>query len=1368
MLRDIDHDLVDAVKNGKEDDIVRCIENGANVNVKDPGRWNETPLHRAAHLSSDKLCRILLDAGAYIESSDKDGWTPLHFAADSGSDKCCTILLDSGAVVDSKSNTGWTPLHKAAHNGHDKCCNVFLNAGAKVDSLTEDDETPLHLAAHCGSVKCCKILLDAGASFDLSDKDGWTSLHRAADSDKCLRILLDAGAAVDSRDKHGWTPLHRAAFLGSDKCCKILLYAGATVDAKDKDGGTPLQKAAYTGEDKCCRILLDAGAEVGSSDKIGQTALHYASQSDSDKCSKILLEAGAVVDSLDKNDYTPLHLAADSGSEKCCRILLDAGAVVDSRTEFGSLTSLYLAARCGSEKCCGILLAAGAEVNAQDKHSWSPLHAAADSGSDKCCKILLDAGAIINLQTNFGETPLHKACKRFDNSVGGENEEYYKAITTLIRAGADISIKNKHGKTAFSKMSSSYKGRIVQQEYEKSSLHRKLMATGSHPVDVVKIFLCGNPAAGKTTLKHALTKKLSILSMVKGVFANTEKKDEEGDYTRTPGIEVGRESVRGVGEFIVWDCAGQIEYSVTHGMFLGSAQSIFVVIYNLLELLTGNMHNVPYILCVLFSVPTKFWLPFIKATRALDETPKVILVGTHSDKIRDQRIGLQAVKELLKLLKAKFSGILDIDEELILLDAREENSDGMEQLKTSLKRRRKEITGTEMLPKLCDKMRKIIKPWREEAVPVLDWAEYLKRVKMNYVGMDENTLRSVTAYLHIMGDVYWAEFEGKEDQVIINTQWFTTEVIGRAYAGEEFAEQFQTLLPNQALYSLSELREFFTDKLDTSQLLALLNHMDLVHETEEGLFLMPGKLPLQGKEVTWDVHEACDVKGVSIECEADTDIFNPSVFPCIQKKMLDARKGATVVSRMAVKCTLEFVDVFIQLSKHKEAINIAVMCRHEGSTKAAHACLEHTVEMIEAELFKKSAGTNRQRCHISQAALYQSKNLEDVWSYKEENLVEAERGDGLVRKDASTRPEDVTKIIFKGYDNVVLRRLGSRCRYDWLPVDAAKRCFSRLDVISEWREDYRSVARLLGIAEFEMERIVKLSENRDQSVTCNLIRQWCEKNGAKMTIGMLRKLLCRLSLEINVDALEAIDEVMESYPGKDTKPNHYDEEDNELDESVDFGVSDYLVIWRRVLKRNRAILLADMDPSLLTSRLLYLPLQVCVVFEGTEARDIQQRVNNAKTLLIFLLEREEEDWPRDLLNGLQETDQGPLAQTLKEEFEVIAREDYNQERQMTTLECEAQEIPMEVLVTPPTAGISPTVCGILPAAPSPPVSSQAELAPATAPLAAPAPLEAKATQTVLALAPAPTVSPAEAEPVTVEAPTTSTEAVPASVESSLL
>ena len=72
----------------------------------------------------------------------------------------------------------------------------------------------------------------------------------------------------------------------------------------------------------------------------------------------------------------------------------------------------------------------------------------------------------------------------------------------------------------------------------------------------------------------------------------TPQKPVEGDtvdYIRTPGIDVTKKSVKGVGQFRIWDCAGQIEYSVTHGMFLGSSQSGFVVLYDIAQLVMGDM-----------------------------------------------------------------------------------------------------------------------------------------------------------------------------------------------------------------------------------------------------------------------------------------------------------------------------------------------------------------------------------------------------------------------------------------------------------------------------------------------------------------------------------------------------------------------------------------------------------------------------------------------------------------------------------------------------------------------------------------------------------------------------------------------------------
>ena len=380
--------------------------------------------------------------------------------------------------------------------------------------------------------------------------------------------------------------------------------------------------------------------------------------------------------------------------------------------------------------------------------------------------------------------------------------------------------------------------------------------------------------------------------------------------------------------------------------------------------------------------------------------------------------------------------------------------------------------------------------------------------------------------------MYLAKISGQDDQVILNTQWFTTEIIGSVFAGFQFEEQQRILRPQQ-LYTLSELQEIFTEEIEGTRLLALLDDMDLVHKTNDGKFLIPGKLPEKAEEVKWNVQDAYLVKGISIRCADDIDIFNPSVFPCVQKKILDVHREATVVSRTAIRCTLAAsVDIFVQLTKHQDAINIAVRCDDEKSVKEAYGHLTDTVELIELELSEKSAGTNLRRCYISQEALRQADSLEDVWSFTEDDLVKAEKEDGMVRRDERTRPEDITKILFEGHDNILLRKLGPKCWVGWLPVDVMSDCFGRLDAKNEWLEDYTSVARLLGIPDFEMQRILDQSKIRDESVTHNLIKRWCEKNKKKMTIEMFRSVLDRLCLEDNADALKVIDRVIEKYPGK--------------------------------------------------------------------------------------------------------------------------------------------------------------------------------------------------------------------------------------------
>ena len=61
--------------------------------------------------------------------------------------------------------------------------------------------------------------------------------------------------------------------------------------------------------------------------------------------------------------------------------------------------------------------------------------------------------------------------------------------------------------------------------------------------------------------------------------------------------------------------------------------------------------------------------------------------------------------------------------------------------------------ATKKVPKLCDKLRAVIEPLRKADVPVISWNDYRQQVKAKYEGMDEETLRTVTSYFHLLGEV---------------------------------------------------------------------------------------------------------------------------------------------------------------------------------------------------------------------------------------------------------------------------------------------------------------------------------------------------------------------------------------------------------------------------------------------------------------------------------------------------------------------------------------------------------------------------------------------------------------------------------------
>ena len=78
-----------------------------------------------------EACRVLVAAGADVDSADKDGLSALHCAASRGHSDCVRMLVGTcKARVDPVDKNQCTPLFYATTLGHDQCAQALLEMGA--------------------------------------------------------------------------------------------------------------------------------------------------------------------------------------------------------------------------------------------------------------------------------------------------------------------------------------------------------------------------------------------------------------------------------------------------------------------------------------------------------------------------------------------------------------------------------------------------------------------------------------------------------------------------------------------------------------------------------------------------------------------------------------------------------------------------------------------------------------------------------------------------------------------------------------------------------------------------------------------------------------------------------------------------------------------------------------------------------------------------------------------------------------------------------------------------------------------------------------------------------------------------------------
>ncbi len=317
----------------------------AGVDINQPNDYGHTPLTVAAQLPDrENIVKLLLDLGANLEyKAGKNKNTALIVAGDRNLVENMKVLMAAGADIETKNVFGSTPFVMAASYEMPDAMRLLIEAGADIDHIENDGDTALLVATYHRDTEVIKILLEAGANTNLINEQGQTALINAVMNEdlEMVKMLLDAGADINQRGGgksklNGHTPLMLSAGLNIFEGVQLLLEKGADVTLTNEDGWTALHHAAHNPmEDapEVAMMLIKAGADVNAlSVETGVTPLHLSVLRENYNIAKSLIEAKAELDVADKNGMTPLMSAALEADGEMVLLLLTAGADVHKRS----------------------------------------------------------------------------------------------------------------------------------------------------------------------------------------------------------------------------------------------------------------------------------------------------------------------------------------------------------------------------------------------------------------------------------------------------------------------------------------------------------------------------------------------------------------------------------------------------------------------------------------------------------------------------------------------------------------------------------------------------------------------------------------------------------------------------------------------------------------------------------------------------------------------------------------------------------------------------------------------------------------------------------------------------------------------------
>ncbi|CAH1270762.1 DAPK1 [Branchiostoma lanceolatum] len=535
--------------------------------------------------------------------------------------------------------------------------------------------------------------------------------------------------------------------------------------------------------------------------------------------------------------------------------------------------------------------------------------------------------------------------------------------------------------------------KVAMQE---KSYHELLQKSGGVKVNRCKVFVFGKAETGKSTLKGSLKR-----GRVAALFQGTSKTSSaEEPHDPTPGVDVGTFHVPGVGEVSLWDFAGQAEYAVTHSMFMDAENTVFIVLYNIMDDSETQEQEV------------HFWLSFIKACNP-NRQPDVILVASHTDKVALSR-GRRLATHILALMKAEFKAHLRIADEVILMDCRKTWSEEMSRLKSLLVKIRESLLQNQRdMPLLCAKIIERLPTWCETKVslnfPVMTWSDYMSGAREIDPLVDEDFVEKSTRFLHHLGEILFFTPATSKPIIVLKPNWLCTDVIGPMMAPLNFPIP-RPERTSEDYVTRAEIQRVFQDVADVDLLITLLQEFQLCHSYDGQTFIFPGLLRQTMPPDKWQPTPEPKVIyfGKQVQCADSTDMFSSGFFPRVQTRLMRELENRPLLWRDGAKCVDKDVEGLIKLSPDGRAVNICVRSA-QGDKVQCGKMLQQLENIVADVLDECSPGTGTVEKVLSVRAL--KEHREEFYSYGKEEISKAAAEGGTIVHPTLGFTEQVSDLL---------------------------------------------------------------------------------------------------------------------------------------------------------------------------------------------------------------------------------------------------------------------------------------------------------------------------------------------------------------------